>query len=55
MAYLGDVATILCSESKKLQLDFLNDVVLDAESVPGKFVCNVWCSDAMEPEVSSIL
>lgn len=50
--YLGDVATILRGESNKLKLSLLDDYILDAESVPGSFVCNVWCDNTMEHDVS---
>lgn len=43
LTYIGDVATILRGESRKLSLLILDEYILDTETVPGSFVCHVWC------------
>ncbi|KAF7975095.1 hypothetical protein HWV62_10501 [Athelia sp. TMB] len=43
--YLGDVAKIMQGESHVLQQVFVDNSVLDTATLPGSFICHVWCED----------
>ncbi|KZP22867.1 hypothetical protein FIBSPDRAFT_889989 [Athelia psychrophila] len=51
--YLGSVEKILQHESRNFKMLFLDHYVLDTTTVPGSFICHIWC-DNMEASVHEL-